>query len=41
MNKYIKQLCTPEQNRRQFAALKILAGGLTFIFIMWLIEGFK
>jgi hypothetical protein len=38
MNKYWKKLCTPEQNERQYGALKFLAGGLSFLFIIWLLE---
>jgi hypothetical protein len=34
-NKYWKQLCTPEQNKRQIAALSILGGFLTVIFLFW------
>jgi hypothetical protein len=34
MNKYWKNLCTPEQNKRQIGALKILAVGLTTILIL-------
>lgn len=37
-NKYWKKLCTPEQNERQMGALKILAGGLSFLFVIWLLE---
>jgi len=37
MNKHLKKLCTPEQNERQIGALKILAGGLSFLFIIWLL----
>jgi hypothetical protein len=33
-NKYWKKLCTPEQNAKQMMALKILAVGLTTIFIL-------
>jgi hypothetical protein len=33
-NKYMEKLCTPEQNKRQIAALTILAVGLTTIFIL-------
>ena len=39
MNKYWKKLCTPEQNERQFGALKMLAAGLTFLFIIWFLGG--
>jgi len=35
MNKYWKKLCTPEQNDRQIGALKVLAGGLSLLFIIW------
>ena len=35
MNKYWKKLCTPEQNARQYAALKLLASGLTLLFVIW------
>jgi len=35
MNKYWRKLCTPEQNDRQIGALKILAGGLSLLFIIW------
>jgi len=35
MNKHWKRLCTPEQNDRQIGALKILAGGLTLLFVIW------
>jgi len=38
MNKYWNKLCTPEQNKRQVGALIVLAGGLSFLFVMWLIE---
>ena len=37
MNKHLKRLCTPEQNARQIGALKVLAGGLTFLFVIWLL----
>jgi hypothetical protein len=37
MNKYWKKLCTPEQNARQYGALKLLAGGLTVLFVIWLL----
>jgi len=37
MNKHWKKLCTPEQNARQITALKILAVGLTAIFVLWLL----
>jgi hypothetical protein len=33
-NKYMEKLCTPEQNKRQIAALTILAVGLTTILIL-------
>jgi hypothetical protein len=35
MNKYWKKLCTAEQNARQLGALKVLAGGLTLLFVIW------
>ena len=35
MNKYWKKLCTPEQNQQQIGALKVLAGGLTLLFVIW------
>jgi len=38
MNKHWKKLCTPEQNERQYGALKFLAGGLSFLFVIWLLE---
>lgn len=37
MNKHLKKLCTPEQNARQIGALKILATGLTLLFVIWLL----
>lgn len=40
MNKYWKKLCTPEQNARQIGALKLLASGLTLLFVVWLLGGF-
>jgi hypothetical protein len=40
MNKYWKKLCTPEQNERQIGALKILAGGLTFLFVIWFLGNY-
>ena len=40
MNRYWKKLCTPEQNARQIGALKILATGLTLLFVVWLLGGF-
>lgn len=35
MNKYWKRLCTPEQNARQYGALKLLAVVLTLLFVIW------
>lgn len=40
MNKYWKKLCTPEQNARQIGALKILAGGLTLLFVIWFLGSY-
>jgi hypothetical protein len=40
MNNYWKKLCTPEQNERQFGALKILAGGLSLLFIIWVLGSY-
>jgi hypothetical protein len=37
MNKYWKKLCTPEQNKRQVAALTVLAVGLTTILFLSLL----
>ena len=36
-NKYMKNLCTPEQNKRQITALTVLAVGLTTILILSLL----
>jgi hypothetical protein len=36
-NKYMEKLCTPEQNKRQVAALTVLAVGLTTIFFLSLL----
>jgi hypothetical protein len=39
-NKYMKSLCTPEQNRSQVGALTVLAIGLTTILILSLLGVF-
>jgi hypothetical protein len=36
-NKYMEKLCTPEQNKRQVAALTVLAVGLTTILFLSLL----
>ena len=33
-NKYWKKLCTPEQNKKQIAALIVLAVGLTLVYLI-------
>jgi hypothetical protein len=36
-NKYMEKLCTPDQNKRQVAALTVLAVGLTTILFLSLL----